>query len=109
MKKLFNLGIFKFLSLLITSSIFCYSVSAQQTCNAYVGGGCADINAMYVKLDSTSRIAGVLGDAAAENTLLKFARDNGINYLIMYDLQGLVANSTRATQLASLISRAKTQ
>lgn len=85
------------------------SVNAQQTCNALVGGSCMQINAMYVKLDSTSRIAGVLGNTVAENAMLKFARDNGINYLIMYGLQGLDANSARATQLASLISRAKTQ
>lgn len=109
MKKLFNVGIFKLIILLIASSVLSIAVNAQQTCNAYVGGSCTEISAMYVKLDSTSRIAGVLGNAAAENAMLKFARDNGINYLIMYDLQGLEANSTRATQLAALISRAKTQ
>ena len=84
-------------------------VNAQTTCNAFVGNLCTEINAMYVKLDTTPRITGVLGNTTAENAMLKFARDNGINYLIMYDLQGLVANSTRANQLASLISRAKTQ
>lgn len=109
MKTLFATPLIK-ISLLIFAAIFLSNpASAQQVCNAFVGGSCTQINAMYVKLDSTSRIAGVLGNTAAENAMLKFARDNGINYLIMYDLQGLAANSTRATQLASLISRAKTQ
>lgn len=109
MKNLPSLHFFKLLILLFPFLMLSNAVNAQQTCNAYVGGDCAELNAMYVKLDSTSRIAGVLGNITAENAMLKFARDNGINYLIMYDLQGLVANSTRATQLASLISRAKTQ
>ncbi len=114
MKNIFASQFFKLASLLVTAlimvaGVFANPASAQQTCNAFVGNVCTGINAMYVKLDSTSRIAGVLGDTTAENNMLAFARDNGINYLIMYDLQGLVANSTRATQLASLISRAKTQ
>lgn len=109
MKNLFARRFLKISLLFFTALLLSNLVKAQQTCNAFVGNACTEINAMYVKLDSTTRIAGVLGDTAAENTLLKFARDNGINYLIMYDLQGLVANSTRATQLASLISRAKTQ
>ncbi len=84
MKILSTLRFFKLLFLLIASSIVNHSVSAQQTCNAYVGGGCADINAMYVKLDATSRISGVLGNTTAENTLLKFARDNGIKFQVFF-------------------------
>lgn len=109
MKNIFALRLIKFLVIVHLSLFSAISAYAQSTCNAFVGGVCSDINAMYVKLDGTAQIAGVLGDTAAENAMLKFARDNGINYLIMYDLQGLVASSTRATQLASLISRAKTQ
>ncbi len=109
MKHLFAHRLLKISFLFFTALLLTHVVKAQQTCNAFVGNVCTELNAMYVKLDSTTRIAGVLGDSTAENTMLKFARDNGINYLIMYDLQGLVANSTRATQLASLISRAKTQ
>lgn len=107
-----NLFAHRLLKILVVTNVFILSsvgVNAQTTCNAFVGNQCTEINAMYVKLDATTQIAGVLGNTAAENAMLKFARDNGINYLIMYDLQGLVANSTRATQLASLISRAKTQ
>lgn len=109
MKKIFPNFVVKIACLFFTAFFLTNIVNAQQTCNAFVGDSCTQINAMYVKLDSTSRIAGVLGNTTAENTMLKFARDNGINYLIMYDLQGLVANSPRATQLASLIARAKTQ
>ena len=109
MKKLIAHRLMKFLVVFHLSLFSAVSVFAQSTCNAFVGNVCTNINAMYVKLDATTQIAGVLGNTAAENAMLKFARDNGINYLIMYDLQGLVATSTRATQLASLISRAKTQ
>ncbi|MEN0039603.1 MAG: discoidin domain-containing protein [Cellvibrio sp.] len=109
MKNLFATPLIKIYFLVVAAFFLSNSANAQQTCNAFVGGSCTQINAMYVKLDSTSRIAGVLGNTTAENAMLKFARDNGINYLIMYDLQGLVANSTRAAQLASLISRAKIQ
>jgi hypothetical protein len=109
MNNLFAHRLLKILFFIFLPSILSLSAKAQSTCNVLVGNVCTDVSAMYVKLDATSQIAGVLGDTAAENTLLKFARDNSINYLIMYDLQGLVANSTRASQLASLISRAKTQ
>lgn len=76
--------------------------------STYVGGDCNAINGMYVSLGQ-GQAGALLGDTAQENTLLKFSRDNGINYFIFYDLNGLVANSTRATQLASLISRARNQ
>ena len=109
MKNLFAHQLLKVFCLLFPLLVTATAANAQQTCNAFVGNVCTEINAMYVKLDSTTRINGVLGNTTAENAMLKFARDNGINYLIMYDLQGLIANSTRATQLASLISRAKTQ
>lgn len=50
---------------------------------------------------------GLLGDSAKEQVFLDFVRDNGFNYLIFYDLNNLVASSAKANQLASLISRAK--
>ena len=79
--------------------------AAAQTPSAYAGGDCTSINGMYVAVgyDTT----GILGNTAKENALLNFARNNGVNYLIMYNLEGMDVTSTRASQLASLISRAR--
>lgn len=109
MNRLMRYSFTKMLCLIISAFLLSQTAQAQTTCNAFVGGYCTSLNAMYVKLTPSATIAGVLGDTNAENTLLNFARNNGINYFIFYDLQGLVATSTQATQLASLIERAKTQ
>jgi hypothetical protein len=66
------------------------------------------ISGTYISLGNGSA-GSLLGDATQETKLLEFSRDNGINYFIFYDLNRLVANSARATQLASLINRARTQ
>ena len=89
----------------IIASLFCQIAFAAST---YVGGNCNTINGTYVSLGQ-GQAGALLGDTAQENSLLTFARNNGINYLIFYDLNALVANSTRATQVASLINRARTQ
>ena len=79
--------------------------AAAQTPSAYAGGNCTNINGMYVAVGNGT--TGILGNTAKENALLNFARNNGVNYLIMYNLEGMDVTSTRASQLASLISRAR--
>jgi hypothetical protein len=52
----------------------------------------------------------ILGVTSSENTLLNYAQGNGFNYLCLYDVSGLnLTSSTVKSQLASFISRAKTQ
>ena len=79
--------------------------AAAHTPSAYAGGDCTSINGMYVAVGYGT--TGILGNTAKENALLNFARNNGVNYLIMYNLEGMDVTSTRASQLASLISRAR--
>ena len=83
------------------SSSTASSVSSAVTNNFAISG-------TYISLGNGSA-GSLLGDATQETKLLEFSRDNGINYFIFYDLNRLVANSARATQLASLINRARTQ
>lgn len=80
------------------------SVAAQAP-SAYAGGDCTSINGMYVAVGYGT--TGILGNTTKENALLNFARNNGVNYLILYNLEGMDVTSTRASQLASLISRAR--
>src|SRR6188768_1323340 len=52
----------------------------------------------------------ILGNAAAETTLLNYTQANGYNYLCLYSLASLdLTSSTVKSKLASFISRAKTQ
>jgi hypothetical protein len=52
----------------------------------------------------------ILGNAAAETTLLNYTQSNGYNYLCLYSLGSLDLTSvTVKNKLASFISRAKTQ
>lgn len=76
--------------------------------SAYIGGDCRSINGLYVST-GMGGVNGLLGDTAKENTFLAFVRDNGFNYLIMYGLTTMDPTSVEADQLASLISRAKTE
>ncbi len=66
------------------------------------------IYGLYVSL-GIGRANPLLGNATQEAAFLKFVRDNGFNYLIFYDLEGLNSASREAGQLASLIQRAKSQ
>jgi len=61
---------------------------------------------MYVSLNP-GRSSALLGNVERENQFIKFVRDNGFNYLIIYDLEGLNPTSTTAKQFAALVSRAK--
>lgn len=63
---------------------------------------------LYVSLDLGGKNS-PLGNANKEDAFLKFIRNNGFNYLIAYGLEGMSATSTQATQLASLIKRARSQ
>lgn len=78
-------------------------VSAQTS--AFVGGQCVAINGMYVSLKRGNE--SLLGNFSRETQLLEFSKANGINYLILYDLEGMSSEQGRQTQLASFISRAK--
>lgn len=74
--------------------------------NTLLGCQCISINGMYVSLGHAQN--GILGNTSKENKLLTFAEDNGFNYLIFYDLEGMSSNPQRQAQLASLITEAKT-
>ncbi|UTF59070.1 discoidin domain-containing protein [Gilvimarinus sp. DA14] len=80
-----------------------HSVNAQTS--AFVGGECVAINGMYVSLKRGQD--SLLGDFNQETELLEFSQANGINYLILYDLEGMGDEPQRQTQLANFISRAK--
>lgn len=81
--------------------------SSQSKLSTDFGTVSNPINALYVRLAIGSGNQ-ILGNTIRENTLLKFIRDNGFNYLIFYQVQEIEARSTQATQLASFIRRAKT-
>jgi hypothetical protein len=61
---------------------------------------------LYVS-PGTGGVNSLLGNSEKEDAFIQFLRNNGFNYVIFYDLEGLVANSTRANQLATLIARAR--
>jgi|GEM_PF-2240951 len=52
----------------------------------------------------------ILGNASSETTLLTYAQANNYNYMCLYSLGSVdLTNTTKKNQLASFISRAKTQ
>ncbi len=61
---------------------------------------------LYVSLHM-GRSDQLLGNSQREEQFLKFVRDNGFNYLIFYELEGMNPTSTKAQQFASLVERAK--
>lgn len=61
---------------------------------------------LYVALGRPGQ-GGLLGNLQQEQVFLKFVRDNGFNYLILYDLFNDTLLNDRADQVASLIHRAK--
>src|SRR4051812_32279983 len=63
---------------------------------------------LYVSLDN-GHVNSPLASSAKQDAFLKFVRNNGFNYLIMYGLEGMPATSTQATQVAALIKRARAQ
>lgn len=70
------------------------------------GADAGQIYGMYVSLN-VGRNNALLGNVAREDQFIKFVRDNGFNYLIFYELEGLNPTSTTAKQFAALVSRAK--
>ncbi len=66
----------------------------------------ASMYGLYVSL-AHGRSEPILGSAEEEEALLKFVKNNGFNYLVFYNLEGLVSGSVKANQIASLISRAR--
>ncbi|WP_331345550.1 hypothetical protein [Cellvibrio sp. UBA7661] len=84
----------------VASSHGASSLSASSV--ASVGG----LYGLYVSLHM-GRADQLLGNAQREETFLTFVRDNGFNYLIFYELEGMAPTSTKAHQFASLVSRAK--
>ncbi|WP_020208585.1 discoidin domain-containing protein [Gilvimarinus chinensis] len=81
------------------------SQMANAQTSAFVGGECVAINGMYVSLKRGQE--SLLGDFSKETELLEFSKTNGINYFILYDLEGMGGDPQRQTQLANFISRAK--
>lgn len=82
------------------------SVSSLSSGSSSSHANTAALYGLYVSLHM-GRTDQLLGDAQREEQFLKFVRDNGFNYLIFYELEGLDPNSVKAQQIASLISRAK--
>jgi len=81
----------------------------SSSANSSLPGEVADsgqIYGMYVSLN-VGRNNALLGNVAREDQFIKFVRDNGFNYLIFYDLEGLNPTSATAKQFAALVSRAK--
>jgi hypothetical protein len=79
--------------LLLFFVILAASASAQNMRGLYVNG-----------------FNSILGNSASETTLLNHAQANGYNYLCLYSLASIdLTNATKKSQLASFISRAKTQ
>ncbi|RZA05372.1 MAG: hypothetical protein EOO68_06725 [Moraxellaceae bacterium] len=85
----------------VTSS----SSSSTETVNVVSNG---KLYGLYVSLDK-GHPNSPLGSAEKQDAFLKFVRDNGFNYLIMYGLEGMSASSTHATELAALIKRSRAQ
>jgi hypothetical protein len=86
------MGLTKF-KLLLLSLLFTSTAFSQNIRGFYVNG-----------------FDNILGSTSSENTLLNYAQGNGYNYLCLYDVSGLnLTSSTTKSQLASFISRAKTQ
>lgn len=81
----------------------------NSSANSSLQGDVSDsgqIYGMYVSLN-VGRNNALLGNVAREDQFIKFVRDNGFNYLIFYDLEGLNPTSATAKQFATLVSRAK--
>ncbi|MBU2884220.1 discoidin domain-containing protein [Gilvimarinus agarilyticus] len=74
--------------------------------SASIGGHCVEINGMYVSLNRGN--TDLLGNFNRETELLEFSQSNGINYLILYGLEGMGPDVSRQNKLANFISRAKT-
>ena len=85
-------------SLMTSTSSSNTSSSAMATMDDY------QLYGLYVS-PGTGAVNSLLGNSEKEDAFIQFLRNNGFNYVIFYDLEGLVANSTRANQLASLIAR----
>lgn len=87
---------------LLLISVFCFSVRAQNAASAKNWQ-----RGMYV--DSFYRPGGgILGDSARENKLLRYARDNRMNYLLLYDTDiGVIGDSILEKQLSDFIVLAK--
>jgi hypothetical protein len=86
----------------ISSSVSSVSSSAAASSDAATAG----LYGLYVSLHM-GREDQLLGNAAREEQFLKFVADNGFNYLIFYELEGMEPDSVKAKQFASLVGRAK--
>lgn len=69
-----------------------------------IANSCYEINGLYV-----DGFTSILGNINKEDSVLKFAFNNGFNYLILYDLNTILPNSSKVAQLAHFIERAKTK
>lgn len=94
-----------------SSVISASSSSAQSTSSQAMESVLVPVKDFYGLYAAVGRPGenGMLGNAAKEQTFLTFVRDNGFNYLILYDLFNEDFLVGRAAQVASLILRAKTQ
>ena len=84
-------------SLLSSSAVSSAATSSEAESGLY---------GLYVSLHM-GRNDQLLGNAQREEQFIKFVRDGGFTYLIFYELEGMGPTSTKAQQLASLVSRAK--
>lgn len=65
-----------------------------------------ELYGLYVSLHM-GRADQLLGNSQREDRFIKFLQDNGFNYLIFYELEGIEPTSLKAQQFSSLVSRAK--
>lgn len=72
--------------------------------SASIANKCVTINGMYV-----DGLNAKLGNITEENKILQFAKNNGFNYLLIYELNRIMLTTTKQNQLAAFIKRAKTE
>lgn len=82
-----------------------------QTNSTTIAGNCYTVNGLYIwglsaGGNSSERI---LGNTVKENALLTYAKNNGFNYLLCYELQVVTTDDVEVKKLAAFIKKAKTQ
>ena len=89
-----------------TSASSALDSSSLASSVANEAAGNTPVYGMYVSLN-IGRDNALLGNAEREDQFIKFVRDNGFNYLIFYELEGIQPDSIIARQFAALVGRAK--
>jgi hypothetical protein len=87
--------------------LFCFkTANGQSNTSAAFANGCYALNGMYVYGLGEDDLS-ILGNESKENTLLKYAKDRGFNYLLCYEIYAIIALEERGDALAAFISKAR--